>query len=61
MSTGATDSSFLRARGVDAYGIRIPRTNEENKGVHGNDERIELKYVALYQRLVQAAIEDVSR
>jgi acetylornithine deacetylase/succinyl-diaminopimelate desuccinylase-like protein len=61
MSTGATDSSFLRAKGVDSYGIRIPRTNEMNKGVHGNDERIELKYVGLYQRLVQEAMEDVSR
>ncbi len=61
MSTGATDSSFLRAKGVNSYGIRIPRTNEENKGVHGNDERIELKYVALYQQLVQAVMEDVSR
>jgi acetylornithine deacetylase/succinyl-diaminopimelate desuccinylase-like protein len=61
MSTGATDSAFLRAKGVDAYGIRIPRTFEENTGVHGNDERIELKYVALYQRLVQEAVADVSR
>jgi acetylornithine deacetylase/succinyl-diaminopimelate desuccinylase-like protein len=61
MSTGATDSAFLRARGVDAYGIRVPRTFEENTGVHGNDERIELKYVGLYQQLVQAAIVDVSR
>jgi acetylornithine deacetylase/succinyl-diaminopimelate desuccinylase-like protein len=60
MSTGATDSAFLRAKGVDAYGIRVPRTFEENTGVHGNDERIELKYVALYQQLVQAAIEEVA-
>jgi acetylornithine deacetylase/succinyl-diaminopimelate desuccinylase-like protein len=61
MSTGATDSAFLRSKGVDAYGIRIPRTFEENTGVHGNDERIELKYVTLYQQLVQEAIEEVSR
>jgi acetylornithine deacetylase/succinyl-diaminopimelate desuccinylase-like protein len=61
MSTGATDSAFLRAKGVDAYGIRVPRTFEENKGVHGNDERIELKYVALYQQFVQEAISDVSK
>ena len=61
MSTGATDSAFLRAKGVDAYGIRVPRTFEENTGVHGNDERIELKYVALYQQLVQEAMEEVSR
>jgi acetylornithine deacetylase/succinyl-diaminopimelate desuccinylase-like protein len=61
MSTGATDSAFLRAKGVDAYGIRVPRTFEENTGVHGNDERIELKYVTLYQQLVQEAIEMISR
>ena len=61
MSTGATDSAFLRAKGVNAYGIRVPRTAEMNKGVHGNDERIDLKYVALYQQLVQEAIADVSR
>jgi len=61
MSTGATDSSFLRAKGVNAYGIRVPRTFEMNKGVHGNDERIELKYVDLYERLVEEAIGDVSR
>ncbi len=61
MSTGATDSAFLRAKGVNAYGLRIPRTFAMNEGVHGNDEQIELKYVALYQQLVQRAIEQVSR
>jgi acetylornithine deacetylase/succinyl-diaminopimelate desuccinylase-like protein len=61
MTTGATDSAFLRAKGVDAYGLRIPRTFEENEGVHGNDERIELKYVALYQRMVEEAVERVSQ
>jgi len=39
----------------------LPRTFGENTGVHGNDERIELRYVALYQRLVQEAMEEVSR
>jgi len=61
MTTGATDSSFLRAKGVDAYGLRIPRTFEDNLGVHGNDERIDLHYVALYQQLVQEALEQVSQ
>jgi len=61
MTTGATDSAFLRAKGVDAYGIRIPRTFEDNEGVHGNNERIDLHYVALYQRLVQEALEQVSQ
>ena len=61
MTTGATDSAFLRAKGVNAYGIRIPRTFDENEGVHGNDERINLQYLALYQQLVQEAIEQVGR
>ncbi len=61
MTTGATDSAFLRSRGVNAYGIRVPRTFAENEGVHGNDERIELRWVALYQQLVQEAVEQVSR
>ena len=61
MTTGATDSAFLRAKGVNAYGVRVPRTFDENLGVHGNDERIELKYVALYQQLVEEAVREVSR
>jgi acetylornithine deacetylase/succinyl-diaminopimelate desuccinylase-like protein len=61
MTTGATDSAFLRAKGVDAYGIRIPRSFEDNEGVHGNNERIDLHYVALYQQLVQEALEQVSQ
>lgn len=61
MTTGATDSAFLRAKGVNAYGLRVPRTFAENTGVHGNDERIELKYVALYQQIVEQAVREVSR
>jgi acetylornithine deacetylase/succinyl-diaminopimelate desuccinylase-like protein len=61
MTTGATDSAFLRAKGVNAYGIRVPRTFEENEGVHGNDERIELQHVGWYQRFVQAVVEQVAR
>ncbi len=61
MTTGATDSAFLRGKGVNAYGIRVPRTFAENEGVHGNDERIELKYVAVYQKIVQEAVEIVAK
>jgi acetylornithine deacetylase/succinyl-diaminopimelate desuccinylase-like protein len=61
MTVGATDSAFLRARGVNAYGLRIPRTAAENSGVHGNDERISLHYLSLYQQFVQFAIEQVSQ
>jgi acetylornithine deacetylase/succinyl-diaminopimelate desuccinylase-like protein len=61
MTTGATDSAFLRAKGVNAYGVRIPRTFAENEGVHGDDERIALKYLAVYQMLVQEAVAMVSQ
>ena len=40
MLTGATDSAQLRARGVQAYGISTPKTDEDARRVHGNDERV---------------------
>jgi acetylornithine deacetylase/succinyl-diaminopimelate desuccinylase-like protein len=60
MTTGATDSSFLRAKGVQAYGIGVPKTEEENRGVHGNDERIETKQLGLFVRYVFAAVIGVA-
>jgi acetylornithine deacetylase/succinyl-diaminopimelate desuccinylase-like protein len=60
MTTGATDSSFLRAKGVQAYGIGVPKTEEENRGVHGNDERIETKQLGLFVRYVFAAVTGVA-
>jgi acetylornithine deacetylase/succinyl-diaminopimelate desuccinylase-like protein len=59
MTTGATDSSFLRAKGVQAYGIGVPRTEEESRGVHGNDERIEAKQLGLFVRYLFAAVTGV--
>ena len=60
MSTGATDSSFLRTKGVQAYGIGVPRTEEESRGVHGNDEHIETKQVGLFVRYLFAAVTEVA-
>jgi acetylornithine deacetylase/succinyl-diaminopimelate desuccinylase-like protein len=60
MTTGATDSSFLRARGVQAYGIGVPKTEEESRGVHGNDERIETKQLGLFVRYLFAAVTEVA-
>jgi acetylornithine deacetylase/succinyl-diaminopimelate desuccinylase-like protein len=60
MSTGATDSSFLRAKGVQAYGISVPKTEEESRGVHGNDERIEIKQLGLFVRYTWAAVTGVA-
>jgi acetylornithine deacetylase/succinyl-diaminopimelate desuccinylase-like protein len=43
MSRGATDSRFLRARGIDAYGINPIGLAESDEGrMHGIDERIPL-------------------
>lgn len=41
MSRGATDSRFLRAKGIPAYGIDpIAVTEEDSRRAHGIDERI---------------------
>jgi acetylornithine deacetylase/succinyl-diaminopimelate desuccinylase-like protein len=41
MSRGATDSRFLRAAGIPAYGIDpIPMTDADARRAHGVDERI---------------------
>lgn len=42
MQAGATDSSELRARGVQAYGIGTPSSFDDRSRIHGNDERLEI-------------------
>lgn len=43
LSPGATDSSFLRVRNVEAYGLLpFPLSTEDRARMHGNDERISL-------------------
>lgn len=56
MTTGGTDSSPLRGKGVQAYGLRVPRTFQENTSVHGDDERVQTKFVALYQQYTYLAL-----
>jgi len=60
MGTGATDSSFLRTKGVQAYGIGVPKTEEESRTVHGNDERIEIKQLGTFLRFEWAAVTEVA-
>jgi len=60
MGTGATDSSFLRTKGVQAYGIGVPKTEEESRTVHGNDERIEIKQLGTFLRFEWAAVTAVA-
>jgi acetylornithine deacetylase/succinyl-diaminopimelate desuccinylase-like protein len=57
MSTGATDSAQLRLHSVQAYGLRpIPMTEEDQRRVHGDEERLPLasfaKGVDVFTRLV---------
>ena len=60
MGTGATDSSFLRTKGVQAYGIGVPKTEEESRTVHGNDERIEIKQLVGFVRFEWASVTEVA-
>jgi acetylornithine deacetylase/succinyl-diaminopimelate desuccinylase-like protein len=57
MSTGATDSAQLRLHSVQAYGLRpFPMSDEDDRRVHGDDERIPIaafaKGVDLITRIV---------
>jgi len=60
MTTGATDSAFLRAKGVQAYGISVPHTEAESRTVHGNDEHVEVKQLGVFVRYIYAAVTDVA-
>lgn len=57
MSTGATDSRFLRRRGIAAYGVNPVAVSEEDKRrAHGMDEKIPAASLdsglAFFERLV---------
>jgi acetylornithine deacetylase/succinyl-diaminopimelate desuccinylase-like protein len=43
MSTGATDGIFLEAVGIPVYGVPGPWGDPDGNGVHGLNERIEVK------------------
>jgi hypothetical protein len=57
-TTGATDYSFLRTKGVQANGVGVPKTEEESRGIHGNgnDERMEIKQLGLFVCYLFAAV-----
>jgi acetylornithine deacetylase/succinyl-diaminopimelate desuccinylase-like protein len=63
MSRGATDSSFLRARGMPVYGVPLFAKEGDDNRVHGNDERISLKNIDegatfLWRVVIEAAALD---
>jgi len=60
MSPGATDGSFLRAKGIPVYGVPIFVKEGTESRVHGNDERISPKTVEdgvelLWQMVLETA------
>ena len=61
MQPGATDSAFLRAKGVQAYGLgTVADPTTGGSRAHGNDERVSLAGVRLFLEYVYAATIDIS-
>ena len=61
LQTGATDSAQLRARGVQAYGVSIPGTEDDSHRVHGNDERTSLEWLGRFVEYLYDAVAEVAR
>src|SRR5580704_10635032 len=60
MGTGATDSTQQRAKGVQAYGIGAPTSDDDALRVHGNDERIRLEGEGKFLEYLYTAVVDVA-
>jgi acetylornithine deacetylase/succinyl-diaminopimelate desuccinylase-like protein len=60
MQVGATDSSQLRAKGVQAYGIGAPMSAEDQKRIHGNDERVEITGLGKFVEFLYAATVEIA-
>jgi acetylornithine deacetylase/succinyl-diaminopimelate desuccinylase-like protein len=60
MLTGATDMSFVRAKGVQAYGIAAPALESET-GAHGNDERISIEGFGKFVEYIYRTVAEVAR
>ena len=60
MVTGATDSAQLRLKGVQAYGVGSPITDEDNSRMHGNDERLQIDGLGQFVEFLYRAVVDVA-
>jgi acetylornithine deacetylase/succinyl-diaminopimelate desuccinylase-like protein len=58
MSTGFTDSSYLRMRNVEAYGLGFPLTSEDEARVHSNDERLPVSSFNQGVEFIDAIVTD---
>ncbi len=60
LQVGATDSAQLRAKGVQAYDVGIPGTDEDDKRIHGNDERVNLEQLGKFIEYLWTVTTDVA-
>jgi acetylornithine deacetylase/succinyl-diaminopimelate desuccinylase-like protein len=59
VTAGTTDSRFLRARGITAYGMMPFKVNYyDAEGVHGHDERIRARFFAEGVRLTREIVRE---
>ena len=62
MSTGATDSKALRAKGVQAYGfLPFPLGENDATLMHGNDERINIESIGKGVQLLYSITKEIAR
>jgi acetylornithine deacetylase/succinyl-diaminopimelate desuccinylase-like protein len=60
LSTGVTDSARLRRLGVQAYGVLpFPMGEDDEKRMHGADERVPLRSLHFGVRLIYEATRRV--
>ena len=59
MGTGATDSSYLRAKGILAYGLGVPK-GPEGSLAHGNDERTSVEGLGRFVQLLYHTVVEVA-
>jgi acetylornithine deacetylase/succinyl-diaminopimelate desuccinylase-like protein len=60
MLLGATDGSYLRARGIGVYGIPLFPTPVEERRAHGNDERVPAASFARGVRILREVVRKVA-
>ncbi|OFV98341.1 MAG: hypothetical protein A3H28_17315 [Acidobacteria bacterium RIFCSPLOWO2_02_FULL_61_28] len=60
MGTGSNDSAQLLAKGVQAYGVGPPGTDEDSEGSHGNDERVSIEGLGKFIEFIYRAVVDVA-
>jgi len=60
MQAGATDSSELRAKGVQAYGLGTPSSANDRGRIHGNDERVDIAGFGKFVEFLYAATVEIA-